>query len=173
MQRDWLHLGPLQWTTYVNKELQVTAGMEAKEFAGWLLTIDPVSASLVLVSLGEEGKSGSIRVVMGHAVRRVEVLREADATATQRLRQLFASPTCGGPDPQRRAAVRRWLERNRIPVEECADRLRVASALTLAPPYGPDDCSGANPVVLERVRKLLERQPRQEVDQELVPMELP
>ncbi|XP_051939945.1 gem-associated protein 6 [Hippocampus zosterae] len=162
MERAWLHLGPLQWTTYVDKELRVTVGKEAKVLAGWLLTVDPVSASLVLVSFGEADGPAVVQVVMGHAVRRVEVQREADAAAARRLPELFPPPPPAGADPLRRAAVRRWLESNRVPVEERGDRLRVAGALTLAPPYGPDDCSGANAVVLERVRKLLEGQPPME-----------
>ncbi|XP_077427501.1 gem-associated protein 6 [Vanacampus margaritifer] len=160
MPCDWPQLGPRQWATYVNKELQVTAGEETPELTGWLLTVDPVSASLVLVSFGA---GGSVQVVMGHAVRQVQVLRDADTATAQRLRSLFPPPAAGEPDPRRRARVRRWLESNRMPVEERGEQLRVAGALTLAPPYGPDDCSGANPIVLERVRKLLEGLPRQEV----------
>ncbi|XP_077381236.1 gem-associated protein 6 [Festucalex cinctus] len=160
MQCDWPRLGPLQWATYVNKELRVTAGEEATELAGWLLTVDPVSASLVLVSFAADGDGGSAQVVMGEAVRRVQVLQDAaDADVARRLRSLFPPPpqvAPGGADARQRDGVRRWLEKNGVPVEERGERLMVAGALALAPPYGPDDCSGANAVVLERVRKILE-----------------
>ncbi|XP_061535366.1 gem-associated protein 6 [Phycodurus eques] len=165
MQCAWLHLGPLQWATFVDKQLQVTAGKEPREFGGWLLTVDPVSASMVLVTFSAVG-GASVQVVMGHAVRHVEVVREPDAATARRLRSLFPPPVAGGPDPRRRAAVRRWLEDNRVPVEEHGDQLRVAGAVTVVAPYGPDDCGGANQIVLDRVQKLLERHRRQEAAEE-------
>ncbi|XP_061684639.1 gem-associated protein 6 [Syngnathoides biaculeatus] len=161
MEDAWTHLGPLQWATFVDKELRVTAGTEARQFEGWLLTVDPVSASMVLVTFSAAGGAG-IQVVTGHAVRHVEALQEGDVATTRRLRSLFPAPEAEGPDPRRRAAVRRWLEENRVPVEERGDRLRVAGALTVVAPYGPDDCSGTNQIVLDRIQKLLERHRRQE-----------
>ncbi|XP_057698479.1 gem-associated protein 6 [Corythoichthys intestinalis] len=159
---DWLRSGPLEWSAYVNNELRVTTA--GKEFGGWLLTVDPVSGSLVLVTLGTTvDEPDAIRVVMGDAVRRVEKLRKADDAAASRLRRLFPAPAPGGSDPRRRDALHRWLESHHVPVEERGDGLRVAGALTVAPPYGPDDCVGDNPVVLHRVRKLLEQYYAQEV----------
>ncbi|XP_077461850.1 gem-associated protein 6 [Stigmatopora argus] len=161
---DWPSLGPLQWSAYVNNELRVTAS--GKVFGGWLLTVDPVSASLVLVTLGAtEHEPNGLCVVMGAAVRRVEKIREADEAAASRLRGLFATSAtasesaCGGADPGRRAGLRRWLESQHVPVEERGDGLLVAGALLVTPPYGPDDCDcgGGNPIILGRVRELLQR----------------
>nr|XP_057934948.1 gem-associated protein 6 [Doryrhamphus excisus] len=157
MQCSWSYLGPLQWTSYVNKHVKVTAGKD-DEFDGWLLTVDPVSASLVLVKFNTAGRA-SVQVVMGHAVQQVEVLQEADQTTAEHLQSLFLPPQPGGLEPQerlrRRSRVRQWLEKNRIPVEEQGEELKVAGALTIASPYGCDDCSSSNEIILDRIQKLL------------------
>lgn len=127
--------------------------------------------SLVLVDFGEVGgasapvSGASVRVVMGHAVQQVEVLQDADEETAQRLQAVFAPPqTCSlDLDPEqlrrRRVGVRRWLEKNRVPVQEDGEQLTVAGALTLAAPYGPDDCSSSNQIILDRIQKLLRSDP--------------
>ncbi|XP_029285885.1 gem-associated protein 6 [Cottoperca gobio] len=158
MQCDWPLLGPLKWIRYVNKQVKVKAGKD-EERCGWLLTVDPVSASLVLVNFKEEG-GASVQVVMGHAVEEVEVLREADDETTERLQTSFLPSKTRRLDPEelrkRRGGVRGWLEKNRIPVEEEGDELRVAGVLTITAPYGPEDCCSSNQIILDRIQKLIQ-----------------
>ncbi|XP_068438490.1 gem-associated protein 6 [Clinocottus analis] len=158
MQCGWPLLGPLQWMRYVNKQVKVKAGKD-EERRGWLLTVDPVSASLVLVDFGEEGRA-CVQVVMGHAVEDVEVLQEADDETTERLQTSFLPPETRSLDPaelsRRRGVLRKWLEKNRFPVEEDGDELKVAGVLTIAAPYGPDDCRSANQIILDRIQKLIQ-----------------
>ncbi|XP_030290409.1 gem-associated protein 6 [Sparus aurata] len=158
MQCGWPLLGPLQWIRYVNRQVMVKAGND-EEHRGWLLTVDPVSASLVLVTFREEGRA-SVQVVMGHAVEEVQVLQEADEETTRRLQTSFLPARTCGLDPEelrrRRAGVQRWLEKNRVPVEEEGDQLRVAGVLTLAAPYGPEDCCSSNQIILDRIQKLIQ-----------------
>ncbi|XP_013889248.1 gem-associated protein 6 [Austrofundulus limnaeus] len=82
MQRSWLLSGPLTWFRFINKQVRVKAG-NTEEHLGWLLTVDPVSGSVVLVDFREDRVS--VNVVMGHAVRDVEVLQEADSGMAERL----------------------------------------------------------------------------------------
>ncbi|XP_054479288.1 gem-associated protein 6 [Anoplopoma fimbria] len=158
MQCDWPLLGPLQWMRYVNRQVKVKAGKD-EERRGWLLTVDPVSASLVLVNFREEGRA-SVQVVMGHAVQEVEILQEADEETTERLRTSFLPPETRSLDPEelrrRRGGVRRWLEKNRFPVEEEGDELKVAGVLTITAPYGPEDCCSSNQIILDRIQKLIQ-----------------
>ncbi|XP_056289898.1 gem-associated protein 6 [Pseudoliparis swirei] len=168
MQCDWSLLGPLQWMRYVNKQVKVKAGKD-EERRGWLLTVDPVSASLVLVDFGEEeGGRASVQVVMGHAVEQVEVLQEADEETTVRLQTSFLPPETHSLDPaelrRRRGVVRRWLEKNRLPVEEEGDELTVAGALTIVAPYGPEDCRSSNQIILDRIQKLLQNRTQVQPD---------
>ncbi|XP_054881643.1 gem-associated protein 6-like [Poeciliopsis prolifica] len=170
MQCGWLHSGPRLWLRCVHRQVMVTAGKRREEHRGWLLTVDPVSHSVALVSFGEDG--ASVRVVLGHAVQHVEVLEEPDPDTEERLRSLLPPPEAGGPDSderrRRRSGVRRWLQQNRVPVEEDGNDLRVARVLTIRAPYRPDDCSSANQIILDRVQRLLRVQPDQVPDSELV-----
>lgn len=156
MQRDWSLLGPLQWLGYVHKLVKVKAGKD-EEHRGWLLTVDPVSASLVLVDFRDQGTS--VRVVMGHAVEEVEVLQEADEETAELLRTSFLPQGNPKLDPKdlkrRRGCVRRWLEKNRLPVEEDGIELRVAGVLTITAPYGPEDCCSSNQIILDRIQRLI------------------
>lgn len=160
MQRGWSLLGPLRWNQYVHKHVTVRAGKD-EEHRGWMVTVDPVSASVVLVDFGEEG--ASVRVVMGHAVEEVEVLREMDEETAERLRIFFAPPRAPGLDREElrkmRGGVCRWLEKNRVPVEEQGEELRVAGVLTIRAPYRPEDCCSSNQIILDRIQRLIQIQP--------------
>ncbi|XP_070779700.1 gem-associated protein 6 [Enoplosus armatus] len=162
MQCGWPLLGPLQWIRYVNKQVKVKAGKD-EEHRGWLLTVDPVSASLVLVNFREEEGGSSVQVVMGHAVEEVEVLQDADEETTERLQTSFLPPrTCKLELEElrrRRGSIQRWLEKNRVPVEEEGDKLRVAGVLTITAPYGPEDCCSSNQIILDRIQKLIRTVP--------------
>lgn len=157
MQRDWPLLGPLQWLGYVHKHVKVKLGKD-EEHRGWLVTVDPVSASLVLVNFTQRG--ASVRVVMGHAVDEVEVLQEADQETTELLRTYFLPLRTPKLDPEdlkrRRRCVRKWLEKNRLPVEEDGNELRVAGVLTITAPYGPEDCCSSNQIILDRIQRLIQ-----------------
>nr|XP_046234150.1 gem-associated protein 6 [Scatophagus argus] len=158
MECGWPLLGPLQWIRYVNKQVMVKAGKD-EAHSGWLHTVDPVSASLVLVSFRVEG-AVSVQVVMGHAVEQVEVLQEADEETTERLQTVFFPQRMHGLDPEelrrRRGSIQRWLEKNRVPVKEDGEMLRVAGVLTITAPYGPEDCCSSNEIILGRIQKLIQ-----------------
>lgn len=129
-----------------------------------LIWSDPVClpCSVVLVNFKEEG-GASVQVVMGHAVEEVEVLQEADEETTKRLQTSFLPPRTHRLDLEelrrRRGGVRRWLEKNRFPVMEEGDELRVAGVLTITAPYRPEDCSSPNQIILDRIQKLIQIQP--------------
>ncbi|XP_076028201.1 gem-associated protein 6 [Genypterus blacodes] len=164
MQSDWLLLGPLDWMRYVNKQVRVKTGKD-EEQRGWMLTVDPVSASVVLVNFSEVG-GASVQVVMGHAVVEVQVLQEADRKTTEQLAAMFRPQPARSFSPdelrRRKESVRRWLEKNRLPVEEEDDDgevLKVAAVLTIRAPYGGEDCRSSNEIILDRIQKLLETNP--------------
>ncbi|KAM3623454.1 uncharacterized protein V6R79_011414 [Siganus canaliculatus] len=154
---DWALLGPLKWIRHVNRQVMVKTGNGQQ--GGWLLTVDPVTASLVLLNFREEG-GASVQVVMGHAVEEVEVLQEADEETTKSLQSSFLpTDTCMlRPEElkKRRSCVLSWLEKNHVPVEEEGDELRVAGVLTITAPYRPEDCCSSNEIVLGRIQKLIQ-----------------
>ncbi|XP_076191016.1 gem-associated protein 6 isoform X3 [Aptenodytes patagonicus] len=117
---DWQRKSPLDWETYVNKMVKVAA-IEKHEYEGWVLTVDPVSASIVLATFLENEKV-SISVVLGHAVQEVEILKEGDDEMKQRLSCIFAPEESKAYSPEelekRKNNLKTWLETNHIPVTE-------------------------------------------------------
>lgn len=156
---DWRKLRPLEWNTYIHQEVLVTAH-EKQQVRGWVYTVDPVSASLVLVQFGASSQA-SVTVVMGHAVEQVEILQGAGQDTAQRLSSVFQPQAKVALSPARletrRESLRLWLEQNRVPVQEDGKTLKVAGVLTISAPYGAQDCSSPNEIILARVQELLER----------------
>ncbi|NXA86557.1 GEMI6 protein, partial [Melanocharis versteri] len=158
---DWQRKSPLDWETYVDKLVRVVA-VEKQEYEGWCLTVDPVSASIVLAMLPENEK-GSLSFVMGHAIQEVEILQEADSDMKQRLARISAPEESQAYSPeeldQRKNALKTWLETNHIPVGEQGElgrTLSVAGVLTIDPPYSPEQCSSTNEIILSRVQGLVQ-----------------
>ncbi|XP_005293611.2 gem-associated protein 6 [Chrysemys picta bellii] len=158
---EWQRKSPLEWQTYVNKEVKVTAA-EKHEYKGWVLTIDPVSANVVLVKLMEDGKV-CVSVILGHAVQKVEIVNEGDDEMKEQLAHLFmpeeSKAYCHEELEKRKSSLKTWLETNHIPVTEQGESQRtlcVAGVLTIDPPYGPEDCSSSNEIILSRVQSLIQ-----------------
>ncbi|XP_018117660.1 gem-associated protein 6 isoform X2 [Xenopus laevis] len=158
---QWSNKSPPEWQDYINKEVKVSAD-EKKDYQGWLVTVDPVSASIVLANFQEEQKT-LIRVIMGHAVQEVQVVKEADEETRDRLAHLFTpretTSSYSKEDlEKKKLSLKSWLEQNNIPVTvqgESHSMLCVAGVLTIDPPYGPENCSSANEIILSRVQGLL------------------
>ncbi|NWI29482.1 GEMI6 protein, partial [Sula dactylatra] len=158
---DWQRKSPLDWETYVNKMVKV-ATVEKHEYEGWVLTVDPVSASIVLATSLENEKT-SISVVLGHAVQEVEILKEGNNEMKKRLSCIFAPEESKAYSPEelekRKHDLKTWLETNHIPVTEQGESGRtlcVAGVLTIDPPYGPEECSSSNEIILSRVQGLIQ-----------------
>ncbi|XP_063774078.1 gem-associated protein 6 [Pseudophryne corroboree] len=158
----WADNTPLEWQAYVNKEVKVTAD-EKNEYQGWVVTIDPVSASIVLASF-EESQKTLVRLVMGHAVQKVEILKDPDDITKEKLLHFFGlqetTRTYTKEDLEtKKLKLKSWLEQNNIPVTEQGESMRtlcVASLLTIDPPYGPDNCNSTNEIILSRIQGLIQ-----------------
>ncbi|XP_077342594.1 gem-associated protein 6 isoform X1 [Lithobates pipiens] len=168
---NWLDKTLLEWQSYVNKEVKITAD-EKYEYQGWVITVDPVSAravaylgdpaSVVLANF-EEAQKTLVRVVMGHAIQNVEAINEADDIIKKRLSHIFSlyeTSLHSSEDLEtRKQSLKSWLEQNNIPVTVQGDSLstlRVAGVLSIDPPYGPDNCTSTNEIILSRIQGLLQ-----------------
>lgn len=105
----------------------------------------------------------NISFVMGHAVQEVKILQEGDSEMEQRLARISAPEEGQAYSPEelekRKNALKTWLETNHIPVGEQGElgrTLSVAGALTIDPPYGPEQCSSSNEIILCRVQGLVQ-----------------
>ncbi|XP_076990162.1 gem-associated protein 6 [Tamandua tetradactyla] len=158
---EWMKKSPLEWQDYTYKEVRVAAS-EKNEYKGWVLTVDPVSANIVLVNFLEDG-SMSVTGVMGHAVQTIETVSEGDHRVREKLKHLFMSGDCKAYSledlEKRKNSLKTWLEKNHIPVSEQGESQRtlcVAGVLTIDPPYGPENCSSSNEIILSRVQDLIQ-----------------
>ncbi|TRY82630.1 hypothetical protein DNTS_032575 [Danionella cerebrum] len=154
----WSELGPRQWHEFVNKEVCVTA-RDQHSYTGHVFTVDPVSASVVLVSpAGPERPS--VTMVLGHAVQEVQVLSAGTEEALSCMKHLFTpghTATFSAEElGARRESLCAWLQKNRVPVHEEGEMLRVADTLTINAPYGPGDCTCNNEIILARVQSLIQ-----------------
>ncbi|XP_028676349.1 gem-associated protein 6 [Erpetoichthys calabaricus] len=161
---EWCKKTPLEWQALLHKELKVCAH-EKQQHQGWLFTVDPVSANIVLVSFEPDGKA-SIVTVMGHAVETVEVLNEGSDAISNRLVSLFmpVAPQKHSKEEleSKKRSLKEWLEKNHIPVSEqgnSPETLCVAGVLKIDAPYRAEDCSGANEIILSRVQNLINNNP--------------
>ncbi|XP_078714863.1 gem-associated protein 6 [Lampetra fluviatilis] len=178
--KAWSELSPLRWQELLHKHVRVCAD-EGVQREGWVYTVDPVSASIMLVTRPSPGSPElTLCTVMGHAVRSVVETQapggDAAAATSECPSMLFRPaarhlPSLGAEEvASRRQALLVWLRRNHVPVEERGDELLVAGgALSVAPPYGPDDCSSANEIILERVRRLVQARLSEGCDTETNP----
>lgn len=81
----------------------------------------------------------------------------------QRLARISAPEEGQAYSPEelekRKNALKTWLETNHIPVGEQGElgrTLSVAGVLTIDPPYGPEQCSSSNEIILCRVQGLVQ-----------------
>lgn len=117
---------------------------------------------MVLVTFQETDRA-SVRVILGHAVKEVQILRSGSEETERRMKSLILPDTTPSLSPEelqaRRENLRLWLERNRFPVTEDGQDLRVANVLTISAPYRPEDCSCINEIILARVQSLVQNKP--------------
>nr|XP_056709276.1 gem-associated protein 6 [Euleptes europaea] len=158
---EWQKKTPLEWLTYVNKEVKVLAA-EKHRYQGWVLTVDPVSANILLAHPLENGKN-SISAVLGHAVQEVEIVTEADDEMKEKLAHLFMPEErqtyIQEELDRKKTSLKDWLEANHIPVKEQGESqmtLCVAGVLIIDPPYRAEDCSSSNEIILSRVQGLIQ-----------------
>ncbi|KAI5101380.1 gem-associated protein 6 [Silurus meridionalis] len=161
---EWCSMLPQEWIAFVNQEVKVTT-QDKQQYEGIVFTVDPVSGSIVLVTF-EEKRSASVKVVLGHAVKDVQLIKAGDDDTDRKMKSLFTP--AGSQEfsteelEERKKDLRAWLEKNLIPVTDEGDVLRVANVLTISAPYDSEQCSSSNEIILARVQSLVESKPGRE-----------
>ena len=151
---------------YLFKEVRVTTE-DGNSHSGHVYTIDPVSQSVVLVKFNSDTHSmEGIKVVMGHAVEDIVIIDDNTETYKDKLNSLFKPPETtqlsGEEIEQQRDKLKLWLLKNRIPIEVSENNgnvLTLANALTIEPPYGPENCRSTNETILGRVQGMITNMP--------------
>ncbi|XP_059472918.1 uncharacterized protein LOC132195141 [Neocloeon triangulifer] len=138
------HLGKVVQVSLSNKTV----------FEGTVFTIDPVSRSVILL----ERESGRLQILMGHAVTLIQDCPGVNAEDVSNLLPSTNVPRgpSGGIE-----AVKQWFKTHRINVEELKGGiLVVGGAVTLCAPYVAEMCTGDNEMVVDRIREVLRRMPK-------------
>lgn len=155
---------PAEDMQYLYKEVCITTE-DDRQHTGWVHTIDPVSQSVVLVQFRKDCNN-SMQIVMGHAIQSIIILDENTQTHKSELDALFR--TTSGKDltpeelKEKQELLRQWLCKNRIPVAvsgENSEVLSISDALSIEPPYGPENCRSTNEIILGRVQGLIKNMP--------------
>lgn len=157
---------PGEMMHYLYKEVCVTTE-DGKSHTGRVYTIDPVSQSVVLTKFNSDTQSlDGITVVMGHSVQEIVILDDNTDVFRGKLDALFKPAELSNLSPEELAAkkdkLKSWLLKNRIPIEVSetnGDNLSLAGALTIEPPYGPENCRSTNETILGRVQGMIKNMP--------------
>lgn len=157
---------PDEWLQYVYKKVCIVTE-DGLEHVGLVYTVDPVSETYALVTLGETIK---LEMILGHAVRSVTVLSENTDMYKEQLDNLFRPKSQVSLSEEERqkkqSQLKCWLLKNRLPVEVGGTKgelLTLADALVIHPPYGADDCYSTNEIILGKIQGLIKNMP---IDQE-------
>lgn len=141
---------------------------EKSEHIGWIFTVDPVSFTIVLVQFPENEviSPKNLRLIPGQSISDVKILDDRYSDQYRKaIDQILASDqgSITKEDEKsiadRKEKVKRWLAKNRIPIEETPESIRVFDAVEIRSPFDIDSCLCTNEVVLARVRKVLESMP--------------
>lgn len=157
---------PGELVHYVYKEVCVTSE-EGSTHVGWVYTVDPVSQCVVLVNFDSNGSMTGLKVIMGHSVQNIVIVDDDSQKHKTELDSLF-KPKQNSFSPEeislRKDNLVSWLLRNRIPIEiskENSDMLVLSDALTIEPPYKPENCRSTNEIILDRVQALMKNMPEE------------
>ena len=104
--------------------------------------------------------------VFGHSVVKVTVTDHHCKTELKEALQQFLQPQntteySTQQLQQIRDKLKSWITLHRIPVELKGDHLVVAGgSLEITPPYDSNSCLTDNPIILQRVQKLISNMPQ-------------
>lgn len=142
---------PLLYKSYVGNEVNVTT--ETGEIcSGIVYTVDPVSESVVLIQLGEKMR---LKLILGHAIKNVEVTKKCDLELPELFMNLQLKKMSRSTIEERKRTVKELFAKNRLQVKENKDVLTVENVATINPPYEPENCMSSNSIVLARIQALL------------------
>lgn len=112
------------------------------------------SCSVVLVD-ESAGADSQLKVLIGHAVQKIEVLSSSEVADPPQLFQQAISEISERNVTERKKAVMSLLEENRLPVKEIDQALHIEGVVSIRPPYGIDDCVSTSPIILTRIHNIL------------------
>lgn len=151
----------LRYKDHLFKYVKVKT-VDSHEYEGWLKCIDPMSGNFFLTTLDESNTAVSDTVlIIRNACTDLEVLKEPDDKVRSFVEGLYRNDLESTEDvSERKNRLVAWIKKNRLPVSENEDTsLTVADNVTIASPYGIQNCSSMNARTLRSVRQLVAKLP--------------
>ncbi|BET03330.1 Gem (Nuclear organelle) associated protein 6 [Nesidiocoris tenuis] len=152
-----LNIDIVELRDYVDKYVRVSI-KGGKTFEGVLYTVDPVSGCAVLFNKVQN----SFEFVFGHAVDKIDVLSQTEEKLSLFEPSPYSQSIQSSHDNQQTnslSKLKSWLLRNRIPVEQVGNELKLGDVLTIIPPYNSNCCLSTNEIVLANVQRLIKSMP--------------
>ncbi|XP_068085308.1 gem-associated protein 6 [Anabrus simplex] len=144
---------PIYLKSFVQKFVELIT-INGESHTGTVYTIDPVSESVIL--LKKNNDVISMDIIMGHAVKSLAV---KSGVLPVEPDEVFPSESAPGLSKEEinelRNKLKDWLCKNRLPIEEDGEILRLQGVLEIHPPYGINQCVSGNEIILGRVQQLI------------------
>lgn len=113
--------------------------------------------SVVLVT--QKNGNTCMDIVMGHAVKSLVISSADVCIGPEEVFSPVSVNISKEEVAERKEKIKKWLCKNRIPIEEDGELLRLRDALQIHPPYGKDQCLSGNEIILGRVQDLIATMP--------------
>ena len=98
-------------------------------------------------------------IVLGHAVKSIVIKSSSIQQDSEDPFTSVAVKISKEEVELRKEKLKQWLCRNRIPVEEDGELLKLKDVLEIQPPYGKEQCLSGNEIILGRVQTLIATMP--------------
>lgn len=146
---------------FLHHKVEVTtAGKHTK--IGWIYTIDPATNSIVLY-VRTRNEKPKMTLILGHAIKDLSIRENPCDQFNEILDDLCESKAevrySNNELEVRKTKLQTWLEKNRLPVKSVEDKLMIAQALEILPPYTKHSCQSRNQIMLSRVQAIIEAMP--------------
>uniref|UniRef100_A0A1B6D1D7 AD domain-containing protein n=1 Tax=Clastoptera arizonana TaxID=38151 RepID=A0A1B6D1D7_9HEMI len=153
-------VNPIQLRSYINKEIKLTL-INGKEYVGVLFTIDPITKCVVLIL--QENKKEYPVFVPKDSIKKVVLTGAADVVKKTQIEELLKPTELSEEELlKNRESILRLLSSylpNEPIIEEENKIIVVRNPhLKIIPPYGLEDISTDNPIILERFKRFLSQE---------------
>lgn len=135
----------------LQKEVQIKT-VDNEVHVGDLYVIDPQSKTIVL----ENKTSATFDIILHHAIRDFTVLSKDDGKFVLEEETNISNAI---DFSEKKKKVKEWLVSHLIDVEEVGVTLKIDDHITIEPPYDLEQCYCSNTIILDKLRRLLEKMP--------------
>lgn len=154
----------LKFSHCLYKYVSLTTLPDKQVHEGWLKAIDPVSGTLILVTLTDDSSAvNHVILINTDTYDDVKVLKEVDPNIKSMLLNLYSGDKShlAIDVGDRKELLVAWIKQNRLPLRETDNGrdLVVSESVTICPPYTADSCNGSNGRVLMLIRNLVDKLP--------------